>query len=95
MRYLALDYGSKKIGIAISDTEGKFAFPFSIIINKNKNESLKEILNILKEKEILNIVIGESVNLKGEANKILNEAKDFVNNIKLENKELNIFFEKE
>lgn len=95
MKYLAIDYGSKKIGVAISDIEGKFAFPFSIIINKNKNDSIKEILNILKEKEIKNIIVGESINLKGEANKILNEAKDFANNLKLENKELNIFFEKE
>lgn len=95
MRYLGIDYGAKKIGLAISDEMGKFAFPLTIILNKNKTESLKEVLNILKEKEIQNIVIGESVNLKGEANQILKEAKDFANNLKFEKKELNIFFEKE
>lgn len=95
MKYLGLDYGQKKIGIAISDIEGKFAFPFSIILNKNKENSLKEILNILREKEIQNVVVGESLNLKGEENKILDEVKDFANNLKLENKTLNIFFEKE
>lgn len=95
MKYLGIDYGAKKIGIAISDEESKFAFPFSIIQNKNKENSLKEILNILKEKEIINIVIGESINLKGEANKILEETKIFANNLKNENQKINIFFEKE
>lgn len=95
MRYLGIDYGAKKIGLAISDTEGKFAFPLTIILNKNKEEAMENILNILKEKEIKNIVIGESLNLKGEANQILKEAKDFANNLKFEKKELNIFFEKE
>lgn len=95
MRYLCIDYGLKKIGIAISDEEGKFAFPLSIIQNKKKEDPLKEILNILKEKNIINVVVGESLNLKGEANEILKEAKIFSSNLKKENNELNIYFEKE
>lgn len=92
-KYLGIDYGSKKIGLAVSDEEGKFAFPFSILSNRDKTRSLKEILNILKEKKIGDVVIGESVNLKGEANKILVEAKEFAEKIKKENFE--IHFEKE
>ncbi len=95
MKYLGIDYGSKKIGLAISDEESKFAFPLNIIQNKKKEDSLKEILNILKEKDITNIVVGESLNLKGKPNKILEEAKIFSNNLKKENSELNIYFEKE
>ena len=99
-KYLGLDYGSKKIGVAVSDKDANFAFPFSIIQNKNKENSLEEILKILKEKEIENIVIGESLNFKGEENKILSEAKIFIENLKFnfkekENKDLNIYFEKE
>ena len=100
MRYLGVDYGSKKIGLAISDEESQFAFPFSIITNKNKDESIKNILEILKEKDIQNIVVGESKNLKGEDNIILSEAKDFVKKLasefsKIKNVDLEINFEKE
>ena len=53
-KYLAIDYGSKKIGVAVSDAEGKFAFPFSIILNKNNeyidNMAYKKMEN---DKEIL------------------------------------------
>ncbi|MEA4910823.1 putative pre-16S rRNA nuclease [bioreactor metagenome] len=92
-KYLGIDYGSKKIGLATSDEEGKFAFPFSIISNKNKEEAFQKILNVLKERKIENIVIGESLNLKGEENKILKETKDFAE--KLEKENFKIFFEKE
>jgi len=94
-KYLGIDYGSKKIGIAVSDIEGKFGFPFSIVLNKNKEEALEKVLQILKEKGIQNIVVGESLNLKGEENKILEKAKSFVNKLKEKDKNLKIFFEKE
>lgn len=93
-KYLGIDYGSKKIGVAISDPEGKFAFPFSIILNKNKDKSLEEIIQILKEKQIKSVVVGESVNLRGEANSILEESKIFVKKLQ-EKIDIEIFFEKE
>lgn len=93
-KYLAIDYGSKKIGVAVSDAEGKFAFPFSIILNKNKDKSLEEIIQILKEKQIKDVVVGESVNLRGEANSILGESKIFVKKLQ-EKIDIEIFFEKE
>lgn len=93
-KYLAIDYGSKKIGVAVSDAEGKFAFPFSIILNKNKDKSLEEIIQILKEKQIKDVVVGESVNLRGEANSILEESKIFVKKLQ-EKIDIEIFFEKE
>lgn len=95
MRYLGIDYGEKKLGIAVSDEEGKFAFPFSIILNKNKENVVKDIQNILKEKNIKNIVIGESLDLKGLPNKILEETKIFAKKLKEEKEDINIFFEKE
>lgn len=93
-KYLAIDYGSKKIGVAVSDAEGKFAFPFSIILNKNKDKSSEEIIQILKEKQIKDVVVGESVNLRGEANSILEESKIFVKKLQ-EKIDIEIFFEKE
>lgn len=94
MKYLGLDYGSKKIGVAISDEMGMLAFPLKIILNKDKEKSLQEILNIIEENKIQDIVIGESTNQKGEANKILEEAKNYSKNLE-EKSECKIYFEKE
>ncbi|MEI6352787.1 MAG: Holliday junction resolvase RuvX [Candidatus Nomurabacteria bacterium] len=94
MKYLALDYGSKKIGVAISDEMGMFAFPFKIILNKNKENSLEEFLKIVSENNISTIVVGESLNQKGVENKILEEAKSFVKILE-EKSKAKIVFEKE
>ena len=93
-KYLGIDYGSKKIGLAISDEEGKFAFPFSILQNKDKGKSLKDIQNILEEKKIKDVVIGESLNLRGQENKIFKETKDFAELLKTKTS-TQIYFEKE
>ncbi len=100
MKYLGIDYGVKKIGVAITDEMGKFAFPLIIIQNKKSEESLKEVLNILREKNINKVVIGESKDLAGRDNYILKEVKEFSEKLKSlyeekYQKELEIYFEKE
>jgi putative Holliday junction resolvase len=94
MKYLCLDYGSKKIGVSISDDMGMLAFPLKIILNKDKEKSLSEILEIIKENNIKEIVIGESLNQSGIPNNILEEAKLFAKKIS-EITDLKINFEKE
>jgi putative Holliday junction resolvase len=94
MRYIGIDYGSKKIGLAVSDEGGSFAFPHLIFKNLSKEDSVEKIFGIIKEKKIEAIVIGESLNLKGEENKILKDAKLFAEKLN-EKSGLEIFFEKE
>jgi putative transcription antitermination factor YqgF len=68
MKYLGIDYGEKRVGIAISDVEGKVAFPK--IVLENSPELINKISDLCKEFEVEAIVIGESKNYKGEDNKI-------------------------
>ena len=81
MRYLGIDYGSKRVGIAISDEEGKFAMPMIVLKNsKNTDASenlIKEIIELAKKNEVTTIVIGESKDYKGKANAILSESLNF------------------
>lgn len=66
-----MDYGSKKIGLAVSDEEGRIAFPRSVI--KNDSQAFSEILSFIKKEGIENIVLGESLKFSGEPNKIMTE----------------------
>lgn len=68
MKYLGIDYGEKRVGIAISDNEAKVAFPKVVL--ENNQELLKKITDLCLENEVGVIVIGESKNYKGEDNKI-------------------------
>ena len=92
MKYLAIDYGKKNIGIATSDSSGLMAFPHSIIDN-DKN-SIDKILEIIKQEVIEEIVSGESVDLKGNDNSINSDIKYFMSKLERESG-LEINFEKE
>lgn len=75
MKLLGIDYGSKRVGIAFSDENGEFAIP-KTVLNFSKN-LLKEVIDLAKEKDIKEIVMGESKNYSGEANTILKESLKF------------------
>ena len=47
MRYLGIDYGEKRIGVALSDVEGKIAFPHATISVKNHDDP--KIIIMLRE----------------------------------------------
>ena len=55
-RIMALDYGIKRIGIALSDPLQMFAYPYKTILNNPT--TLDEIQKIVREKNIIKILLG-------------------------------------
>lgn len=92
MKYLGIDYGSKRIGLAISDENGSVAFPKEVLLNdKNVISKIKEIC----QKDLVGvIVLGESVNYSGGKNAIMKKIEAFKNILELETS-LPIFLEPE
>ncbi|MFZ2072178.1 MAG: Holliday junction resolvase RuvX [Minisyncoccia bacterium] len=66
MRFLGIDYGTKRIGVAISDENSTLAFPEGIV--PNDLNTFKVIGDILKKENVSEIVVGESVDFKGKLN---------------------------
>jgi len=92
MKYLGIDFGSKRVGVATSDEEGKMAFPYSVILNGEK--LFTEIDKIIKKEKIDKIVIGESKNFAGEPNAIMKEIEKFKKELQ-DKTELKVIFEPE
>jgi putative Holliday junction resolvase len=90
MKYLGVDYGSKKIGLAKSDEGNTFAFP--IIILPNNNTTIEEINKICQKEGITDIVIGKSVDFEGKNNNIEKEIIPFIE--KLQNYTIHRFDER-
>ena len=67
MKILSIDYGDKRIGLAISDENEKLASRFLTLENKSQKKSMVEIKKITLEKNIQKIIIGIPVGLKGES----------------------------
>ena len=63
MRVLGIDYGDKRIGIAISDPYMNIASPIKTITYKGDEKTIDEIMEIIKEYEIEKIVLGMPKNM--------------------------------
>jgi len=75
MKYIGIDYGTKRIGIARSDTGGSIAFPLTTI--KAGREALSDIAALIKKEEAEGVVLGESRNFKGEPNAVMEDIEQF------------------
>ena len=69
MRYLGIDYGLKRIGIAVSDEDGKLAFPAGVITDHGISMVAKEIGKRIKKEHIRVIVVGLPIGLDGKETK--------------------------
>lgn len=79
-RILGIDFGTKKIGIAISDKSGNFAIPKLVLANdRNLSQNIEEII---KKENISEIVIGESIDYKGKENPIMKDTKIFAEKLR-------------
>lgn len=75
MRHLGIDYGTKRIGIAMSDEDGAMAFPKEVL--KNDKDLIENLRKIIDKNLIKRVVIGESKNYKMKDNEIMKEILDF------------------
>ena len=92
MRYLGVDYGSSKIGLALSDDAGTMGFPHAVIANTPR--ILEELCTLIKKEHIGAAVIGESRTLMGGENPIAKDARSIGDQI-VERAGITVFFESE
>lgn len=71
---MALDYGLVRIGVAISDPEGQFAFPTTVMDAQDWEPALAEVLS---EYEPIVIYVGYPVTLSGDPGSSARLAREF------------------
>lgn len=65
MKILGIDYGEKRIGLAVGDTEYKIPRALEFVDNKSMNFAIKKIAEICKAEGVETIVIGLPLGLSG------------------------------
>lgn len=80
MRVLGVDYGSKRIGLAVSDEDGEFAFPAGIIASRGRKKDLAALRVFITERGVGSAVVGLPIHMDGrrgpEAQEAIAFAKD-------------------
>ena len=75
-RLIALDLGSKRIGVSICDERQLIATPLKTINRNTLNEIIAELKEIIDENNIKGIVIGNPLNMDGSSGRSAQSVKD-------------------
>lgn len=80
-RVLAVDYGRKRIGLAISDELELTARPLKTIHRQNRRKDLQQLREICRQNAVAHIIVGHPLHMSGKAGEMASEAEAFANRL--------------
>jgi|SRR5581483_3348017 len=63
MRTLAIDLGTRRVGLALSDEGGKFATPLDVLEVSSPQQAIEQILPIIQKESVQRLVVGLPLNM--------------------------------
>jgi putative holliday junction resolvase len=81
-RILALDYGRKKIGMALADFEARIAEPYDTLERINRNEDMRRLREFVRDQGVKQIVVGLPLRLDGTPGEMAEEARRFAERVR-------------
>ena len=81
-RILALDVGEKRIGVAITDALNIIAQGLEVIKQKNPDETLSRIMDIVKKNNVSKVIVGMPFNMDGSKGSAAQNIQGFVEFLK-------------
>lgn len=77
MRTLAIDFGERRIGLAISDENGRMALPLETLLRKSDREAIRSIRRVVEREGVQELLVGEPRNLDGSIGPAAERARLF------------------
>ena len=81
-RILGIDYGQRRIGLAISDPLNIIAKPMTFLDTKDDIDIINHLQKIIKDKKITKLVVGLPLNMKGKDSAQTKLTRDFADLLK-------------
>lgn len=82
MKTIAIDHGKKRVGVALSDAEGKLALPLEVIPGKDRHRLLVRVQELAAEHGVGTVVVGHPLTLQGESGPQARQAEDFADRLR-------------
>ena len=82
MKVLALDYGSARTGVAVSDPSGTLARPLTVVTRVRTPKGMKELLDLVRAEEPERVVVGLPLTLRGARGEQARETETFVEELR-------------
>ena len=80
-RLLAIDYGARRVGLALSDPLKMIANPYQTILNKSENNLILEIERIIDAEDVEQIIIGLPLGMAGQITEQTKKVKEFADKL--------------
>ena len=78
MKVMALDYGSARTGVAVSDPTGTLARPLGVVAQAGAERGLAELARLVLEQDVERVVVGLPLTLRGTRGEQAVETEQFV-----------------
>lgn len=85
-RILGIDFGEKRIGLAISDPEGRFAVPLETVLRTSDSQAIRQIIDTALQREVECLVVGNPLNLDGSRGPASARASSFARKLAAESR---------
>jgi putative Holliday junction resolvase len=78
VKVLALDYGSARTGVAVSDPTGTLARPVGVVQRASTEDGLAELARLVRDEEAERVVVGLPLTMRGTRGEQVGETEAFV-----------------
>ena len=82
MKYLGLDYGKARVGLAVGDDETNVAVSKGVLEGLSQNKLIEKIKALVNLEKIDRVIIGLPVNMEGKETEMTKEVKLFVEKLR-------------
>lgn len=80
-KFLALDLGEKRIGVALSDTLKIIAQPYQVFPRTSRQADFAHVQKIVQEQNVSQIVVGLPINMNGEEGAMAQWVRDYATHL--------------
>jgi putative holliday junction resolvase len=81
-KILAIDYGRRKMGLALADSAARIAEPYSTLERVNRNEDMRRLRELARDYHVKQIVVGHPLRLDGTPGEMAEEARRFAERVR-------------
>jgi putative Holliday junction resolvase len=82
VKVMALDYGSARTGVAVSDPTGTLARPLGVVERAGTESGLAELARLVREEEVERVVVGLPLTMRGTRGEQAAETDRFVEELR-------------
>jgi putative Holliday junction resolvase len=82
VKIVALDYGSARTGVAVSDPTGTLARPLGVVERVRTEAGLERLVNVIRAEAPERVVVGLPLTLRGERGEQARETERFVEELR-------------